>query len=85
MEFKNSNPTVGQFVDVLKSSIINCVTFRGPVELIVKMMVLLFWITYSHCSGKLILLRQIPPQVVARKHVMMALRVSMLLNKYRRT
>jgi hypothetical protein len=48
------------------------------------MIVLLFWITYNHCLGNLILLRQIPAQVAARKHVMF-LRVSMLLSKYRRT
>jgi hypothetical protein len=54
------------------------------VELIVRMMVLLFWITYNRCSRNLILLRHIPPQVAARKHVMF-LRISMLLSKYRRT
>ena len=39
-------------------------------ELVVRMMVLLLCVTYSHCSGHLMLLHQIRPQVVARKPLM---------------
>jgi hypothetical protein len=49
---------VGQFVDALKTSIINGFALEVWVKLIVRMMVLLFWITYSHCSGHLMLLHQ---------------------------
>jgi hypothetical protein len=55
------------------------------VKLIVRMMVLLFWITYNRCSGHLMLLPEILAQVMARKPLMMVLRVSMLLNRYRKT
>jgi hypothetical protein len=72
----NNNPTVGQFVVVLKISIIN-----GCVKLIMRVMVLLFWITCNHCSGHL-MLHEIVLQVMARKPLMMFLIVSMLLRKY---
>jgi hypothetical protein len=49
-----------------------------------RMMVVLFWMTYNLCSGHLIMLYKIPLQVMARKHVMF-LRVSMLLSKYKST
>jgi hypothetical protein len=55
------------------------------VELTVRMMVILFWITYNRCSGHLVLLPEVFPQVMATKPLMMVLRVSMLLNRYRRT
>jgi hypothetical protein len=77
--------TVGQCVGALKTSIIKGLTFIEVfVELTVRMMVLLYWITYNR-SGHLILLPEILPQVMARKPLMMVLRVSMLLNRYRRT
>jgi hypothetical protein len=53
--------------------------------LTVRMMVLLFLMTYIPCSGHLMLLHRIPPQVMTRKPLIMFPRVSMLLNKYRRT
>jgi hypothetical protein len=53
------------------------------VEVIVRMMVLLFWITYTLYSGHLMLLHEIPPQVMARKPLMLFLRVSKLFNKCR--
>jgi hypothetical protein len=55
------------------------------VEVIMRMMVLLFWTTYNRCSGHLMLLLEILPQVMARKPLIMVLRVSMLLNRCRRT
>jgi hypothetical protein len=76
----SNNPTVGQFVDALTTSIMNALAIRGLCGT-VRMMVLLLWITYSPYSGNLMLLHQIPPQVMARK----LLRVSMLPSKYRRT
>jgi hypothetical protein len=55
------------------------------VKIIVKMMVLLFWITYNRFSGYLMLLLEIHLQVMAKKPLMVFLKVSMLLNKYRST
>jgi hypothetical protein len=52
------------------------------VELIVRMMVLLFWKTYNRCSWHLILLNETPLKVMAREPVVF-LRVSTLLSKYR--
>jgi hypothetical protein len=48
----NDNPTVGQFVDALKTSIINDPASSGLCGN-VRMMVLLFWIMYDHFSGHL--------------------------------
>jgi hypothetical protein len=75
---------VGQFVDALKTSIISVLAFRGLGETTVMMMVLLFWITYNPCSGNLMLLHETLPRVMARKPLMLFLRVSMLLSTYRR-
>jgi hypothetical protein len=77
----NDDPTVGQFVVALKTSIINCLVLEDCVKLIVRMMVLLFWLTYNR-SGHLMLLHEILLHVMARRSLMMFLRVSMLLNKY---
>jgi hypothetical protein len=52
-------------------------------DLILRMMVLLFWITYNCSSGNLMLLHEILPQVMARKPLILLLRVSMFLSKYR--
>ncbi|PNF26771.1 hypothetical protein B7P43_G18200, partial [Cryptotermes secundus] len=43
----NNNPTGGQFVDALKTSIINGLALQNWGKLIVRMMVLLFWIIYN--------------------------------------
>jgi hypothetical protein len=58
---------VGQFVDAMKTSITMDLLVEVHVKLIVRMMVLLFQITYNHCSGHLMLLHEILPQVMARK------------------
>ncbi|PNF31489.1 hypothetical protein B7P43_G00752 [Cryptotermes secundus] len=81
----NNNPIVGQFVDALKISIINGLAFRGLGELIMRMMVLLFWIIYNRFSGHLKLLHKILPEVMTRKYLLVCLRVSMLLSNYRWT
>jgi hypothetical protein len=55
------------------------------VKLIVRMMVLLFWITYNRCSGHLMLLPKSFHKSWKGNPLMMVLRVSMLLNRYRMT
>jgi CBS domain containing-hemolysin-like protein len=50
------------------------------VTVIVRMMVLLFLVTYNH-----LLLHEILPKVMARKLQILFLRVTMLLTEYRRT
>jgi hypothetical protein len=52
----NNNPAVGQFVDALKTNIINGRTNRGLCVTNCEDDCVLFWITYSCCSGHLILL-----------------------------
>ncbi|PNF29264.1 60S ribosomal protein L18 [Cryptotermes secundus] len=64
----NGNPAVGHFVDALKSSIINGLDLEVCVKLIVKIMVLLFWITYNRYTGHLLLLYQIIPQGIDINH-----------------
>jgi hypothetical protein len=61
---------VGQFVDALKTSIINSIAFKG-LWWTVKMVALFFRITYGCCSVHLMLLRQIPAQVMAVKPLIM--------------
>ncbi|XP_023718100.1 uncharacterized protein LOC111870226 isoform X2 [Cryptotermes secundus] len=79
----NNNPTVGQFVDAMKTSIINGLAFRGLGETNCEDDGLLFWIIYSHFSGHLKLLHEILPHVMTRKPLLLCLRGSMLLSKYR--
>jgi hypothetical protein len=76
---------VGQFVDALKTSIINVLTLRGLCGNNCKDGgdTLLDSLYYS--SGHLMLLHEILPQVMARKPLMIFLRVSLLLSKDRRT
>jgi hypothetical protein len=73
---------VGQFVDALKSSIINGLAFRGLCGTNCEDDGATL-LTYNRCLGHLILLYEIPLQVMAKKHAML-MRVSMLLSKYRR-
>jgi hypothetical protein len=75
---------VGQFFDALKTSIISGLAFGDLGEKIVRMMVLLFWITYNRCSRHKMLLQQIPPQFMIRKSLIKFRRFSMLLKKDRR-
>ncbi|XP_023725513.1 uncharacterized protein LOC111874333 [Cryptotermes secundus] len=77
----NNNPTVGQFVDALKTSIINGLAFKGLRE-----------INCEDDGATLLdnlhsLLREpeAASQVMARKPLLFCLRVSMLLSKYRWT
>jgi hypothetical protein len=68
---------VGQFVDALKTSIINVLAFRGLCGNNCKDDDATFLDSVNCSSGHLMLLHEILPQVMARKPLMLFLRVSM--------
>jgi hypothetical protein len=74
----NNNPAVGQFIDAQNTSIINDLAYRGLCGTNCEDDVATLLDNYNRCSGHLILLNEIPLQVMARKHVMF-LRVSILV------
>jgi hypothetical protein len=87
MSLHTRNPNQGALPlycgDALKTSIINGLAIRGLHGNNCDGGTL-FWITYKRSSGNLMLLHEILPQVMARK-LLMILRVSMLLSRYRKT
>jgi len=77
----NSNPTVGQFVGALKTSIISGLAFVVCMTLAVRLRVQLFWLTYTPCLGLLLFLLLILPQVTEGKTLIMFVIVPMLQRK----
>jgi hypothetical protein len=69
----NNNPTVGQFVDALKTSIISGLAYAGLHMQTVRVMTLSFWIIYFPSSRNHVLLDQIHPKTTVVRPFMMVL------------
>jgi hypothetical protein len=76
---------VGQFVDALKTSIVNGLPFRGLCETNCEDECATLLDNLQSCLGHLILLYEVLPKAMLREPQMLFLRIFMLLNKYIRT